>query len=186
MLVNKSFHSPYLRPKSYFTICIEMPKTRLFWTNTSMCHNWVWVCVPVPNYYQYSLDHCPMPISAQCRSKLQHWSSCWSKLIIADQCRWAMIDIERYFGSMPGFWSALGIDRESPNIIYKTNGPRQIDQRLTISMVDFLVGLYSKETWKQSVANWLEPTVAICFIHKSSAGLFGITVLTESRKFLPL
>ncbi len=49
----------------------------------------------------------PNAINAnQCWSKFWHWSQCRSIPINADQCR-SMIGIERHFGSMPWFWSAL-------------------------------------------------------------------------------
>ncbi len=64
-----------------------------------------------------------MPINTdQCRSKFWYWSQCRSIPINADQFRsipinWLrghipVIGIERHFGSMPWFWSALiDIDR---------------------------------------------------------------------------
>ncbi len=62
-----------------------------------------------------------MPNADQYRSKFLHWSQCRSMPISANQFwsiplnrHWEeLIGIERQFGSMPWFWSALGIDRGS-------------------------------------------------------------------------
>ncbi len=87
-------------------------------TVTQYCHQSIHC-----HWWQDSLDRCLMPINAdKCRSKFWPWSQCLSILINADQCRSiptnssqcrsALRDIERHFGSMPCFWSALiGIDR---------------------------------------------------------------------------